>query len=183
MVSMFATTGSAALSVSRVSYLTRLSVENPELIFSNDVVVADIFDSMVPARAGLRPDRVPDMIAVLSPHRQIHLRADEEVNAYINNLGRPNFKKSHLTSAIPSKITKGRAPIPNIRKRASLGECIVRKIFIKTLSRCDDGCRVRHLVRLLELPHGSNGSISMTIAVMSIEQGSIVTSPIEKSAD
>jgi hypothetical protein len=33
------------------------------------------------------------------------------------------------------------------------------------------------------LPHGSNGSISMTIAVMSIEQGSIVTSPMEKSAD
>jgi hypothetical protein len=32
-------------------------------------------------------------------------------------------------------------------------------------------------------PHGSNGSISMTIAVMSIEQGSIVISPIEKSAD
>jgi hypothetical protein len=32
-------------------------------------------------------------------------------------------------------------------------------------------------------PHGSNGSISITIVVMSIEQGSIVTSPIEKSAD
>jgi hypothetical protein len=32
-------------------------------------------------------------------------------------------------------------------------------------------------------PHGSNGSISMTIAVMSMEQGSIVTSPMEKSAD
>jgi hypothetical protein len=31
--------------------------------------------------------------------------------------------------------------------------------------------------------HGSNGSISMTIAVMSMEQGSIVTSPMEKSAD
>jgi hypothetical protein len=35
----------------------------------------------------------------------------------------------------------------------------------------------------LLMPHGSNGSISMTIAVMSIEQGSIVTSPIKKSAD
>jgi hypothetical protein len=34
-----------------------------------------------------------------------------------------------------------------------------------------------------EHPHGSNGSISMTIAVMSMEQGSIVTSLIEKSAD
>jgi hypothetical protein len=34
-----------------------------------------------------------------------------------------------------------------------------------------------------QYPHGSNGSISMTIAVMSMEQGSIVTSPIEKSAD
>jgi MFS family permease len=33
------------------------------------------------------------------------------------------------------------------------------------------------------VPHGSNGSISMTIAVMSMEQGSIVTSLIEKSAD
>jgi len=65
MVSIFATTGSAALSESRVSYLTRLSVENPDDIFSNDVVVADIFESIVPARAGLRPDRVPDMIAVL----------------------------------------------------------------------------------------------------------------------
>jgi hypothetical protein len=32
-------------------------------------------------------------------------------------------------------------------------------------------------------PHGSNGSISITIAVMSMEQGSIVTSPIEKSTD
>jgi hypothetical protein len=36
---------------------------------------------------------------------------------------------------------------------------------------------------LTRAPHGSNGSISMTIAVMSIEQGSIVTSPMEKSAD
>jgi hypothetical protein len=33
------------------------------------------------------------------------------------------------------------------------------------------------------MPHGSNGSISITIAVISIEQGSIVTSPIEKSVD
>jgi hypothetical protein len=32
-------------------------------------------------------------------------------------------------------------------------------------------------------PHGSNGSISITIAVISIEQGFIITSPIEKSAD
>ena len=32
-------------------------------------------------------------------------------------------------------------------------------------------------------PHGSNGSISITIAVMSIEQGSIVISLMEKSAD
>jgi hypothetical protein len=145
MVSIFATTGSAAVSESRVSYLTRLSVENPELIFSNDVVVADIFESMVPARAGLRPDRVPDMIAVLSLHPQIHLGADEEVNVCINNSRRPNFKKSNLTSAIPSKITKGRGSIPNIRKTARLRECIVRKTFIKTLSRCEDGCRVRHL--------------------------------------
>jgi hypothetical protein len=37
--------------------------------------------------------------------------------------------------------------------------------------------------RGLRVPHGSNGSISMTIAVMSMEQGSIVTSPMEKSAD
>jgi hypothetical protein len=35
----------------------------------------------------------------------------------------------------------------------------------------------------LDNPHGSNGSISMTITVISIEQGSIVTSLIEKSAD
>jgi hypothetical protein len=41
---------------------------------------------------------------------------------------------------------------------------------------------IKDVVRT-DLPHGSNGSISMTIAVMSIEQGSIVTSPIEKSAD
>lgn len=65
IVSMFATTGSANLSESRVSYLTRLSVE---VNFSNDVVVADILESMVSARAGLRPDRVPDMIAVVYPH-------------------------------------------------------------------------------------------------------------------
>jgi len=65
MVSIFATTGSAALSESRVSYLTRLSVENPDVVFSNVVVAADIFESIVSARAGLRPDRVPDMIAVV----------------------------------------------------------------------------------------------------------------------
>jgi hypothetical protein len=39
------------------------------------------------------------------------------------------------------------------------------------------------LCKTFSNPHGSNGSISMTIAVMSMEQGSIVTSPIEKSTD
>jgi hypothetical protein len=65
IVSILATTGSAARSESRVPYLTRLSVENPEIIvFSSDEVDADIFESIVSARAVLRPDRVPDMIAV-----------------------------------------------------------------------------------------------------------------------
>jgi hypothetical protein len=54
---------------------------------------------------------------------------------------------------------------------------ILLKEFAKRKGRC---CGV---LGVFARPHGSNGSISMTIAVMSIEQGSIVTSPIEKSAD
>jgi hypothetical protein len=75
MVSILATTGSAAFSESRVSYLTRLSVENPDACFSHDVVVADIFESMVSARADLRPDRVPDMIAVVYAFHKFIWRA------------------------------------------------------------------------------------------------------------
>jgi hypothetical protein len=77
---MLATTSFSALPESRVSCLTRLSVDKPEPIFSNDVVAPDIFESFLPARISLRPDRVPDVIDVLSTLSRVHLGEDGEVN-------------------------------------------------------------------------------------------------------
>ena len=57
-MSILATIGSAALSVSRVSYL--ISTDEPEDIISNDVVVTENFESILLAGAGLRSDRVLD---------------------------------------------------------------------------------------------------------------------------
>lgn len=146
---MFATTGSAALSESRVSYLTRLSVENDDVVFSKEEVVADIFESFVPARADLRPDRVPDMIAVLSPHSQVHLGADARGERVHKQLGKTQFHEKKAQSRHPVRDNgKQGTSIPNGRKTASLRECIVRELIIKTLSRCEDGCRLRHLVLL-----------------------------------
>jgi hypothetical protein len=112
--------------------------------------VADIFESIVSARAGLRPDRVPDMIAVLSPHSRIHLGGDTRGQRVHKQFGRIQFheKHAHFRHPVRDNAKQGTS-IPNGRKTASLRECIACEMIIKTLSRCEDGCRVRHLELLL----------------------------------
>jgi len=62
-----------------------------------------------------------------------------------------------------------------------------RQVRLLTNNKVTKSLKLRELnISMLSvnyLPYSNNGSISITIAVMSIKQGFIVTSLIEKSAD
>jgi hypothetical protein len=139
----------AVLTVSRVSYL--LSTGEPEDIISNDVVVTDIFESILLAGAGLRSDRLLErydcrIVFTLTAS----FGRGGEVSVYIKKSNRRNSerKQSHFHHPFRDNGNP-RVPIPKARESANLRESIARKTITKRFFGVEIGAEYATLVHCL----------------------------------